>query len=118
MVIINDISMGVLHRRMKMRMAVGFGSFPTFMVMIVMETMDVFVLVGFLRVDVHQVRLVMLRPQHGSQDSKHQGTRTENQCCGFHAEVGSELTCDQIENQPTGVGQSELGGKIGGPIRR
>ena len=67
MVIINDISVGVAHRRM----AVGFGSFSTFMAMIVMETMDVFVLVGFLRVDVHQICFVMLRPQHGSQDSKH-----------------------------------------------
>ena len=77
--------------------------------------MDVFVLVGFFRVDVRQVRLVMLRPQRGS---KHQGARTENQRCGFHAEVGSKLTRDQIENQPTGMGQSELGGKICEPIRR
>jgi hypothetical protein len=35
-VIINDISVGVAHRLMTMRMAVGFGSFPTLMLMIVM----------------------------------------------------------------------------------
>ena len=103
MVIINDISVDVAHRLMTMRMAVWFGSFPAFMVMIMMEVMDVFVLVGFLRVDVYQVRLVMLRPQPGSQGSKHQGAHTESQSCGFHAEVRSKLTRDQIENQPTGM---------------
>jgi hypothetical protein len=66
-VIIDDIRVRVAHRPMAMRMAVGLGSFPTFMVMIVMGTVGVFVLVGFLRVGVHQHRLVTFRPQRGSQ---------------------------------------------------
>ncbi len=61
---------------MTVRMAVGFGSFPTFVVMIVMEAVGVFVLVGFLRVGVRQDRLVVLRPQRGSQGREHQDTRT------------------------------------------
>ena len=71
--IINDIPVRVAHRLMTMRMAVGLGSFPTFVVMIVMGTVGMFVLVDFLRVRVHQNRLVMLRPQRGSQGRKYQG---------------------------------------------
>ena len=104
MVIIDDIPVRMAHRLMTMRMAVGFGSFPTFVVMVVMGTVGVFVLVGFLRVGVHQDRIVMLRPQRGSQSSKHQDTCPENQRRGFHTEAGPELACNQIEDQPAGVG--------------
>jgi len=37
---------------MTVGMAVGFGSFPTFVTMIMMEIVDMFMLVEFLRVDV------------------------------------------------------------------
>jgi hypothetical protein len=73
-VIIDDIRVGVEYPPMTMRMAVGFGSFPTFVIMIVMKIVDVFVLVEFLRVGVHQNHLVMLWPQRGSQGRKYQDT--------------------------------------------
>ncbi len=62
MVIIDDIRVRVAYLPMAMRMVVGFGAFPTLVVMIVMGTVDVFVLVGFLRMGMHQDCLVMLRP--------------------------------------------------------
>jgi hypothetical protein len=51
-VIIYDKGVCVVHRLMTVWMAMGFGSFPTFVVMIVMEIVGVFVLVEFLRVGV------------------------------------------------------------------
>ncbi len=62
MVIIYDIGMCVAQRLMTVWMAMGFGSFPSFVVMIVMEIVGVFVLVEFLRVGVTQNRLVIFRP--------------------------------------------------------
>ena len=46
--IIDDIPVRMANRQMTMRMGVGFWAFTPFMVMIVMGTVSVFVLVGFL----------------------------------------------------------------------
>ncbi len=48
MVIIDNIGVSVAYWPMTMRMAVRFGSFPTFVVMIVMGAVAVFVLMVFL----------------------------------------------------------------------
>ncbi len=71
MVIVDDIGVSVAYRPMAMGMAVRFGSFPTFMVMIVMGAVGVFVLMVFRRVGVYQDRLVTFRPQGGSQGCEH-----------------------------------------------
>ena len=62
MVIIYDKGVRVAQRLMTVRMAMGFRSFPNFVVVIVMEIVSVFVLVEFLRVSVKQNILVMFRP--------------------------------------------------------
>ena len=89
---------------MIMRMAVRFSAFPTLVIMLVMRVVGVFVFMGFLRVSVQQNRFIMLRPQPGSQCRKYKDTRSENQRCSFHAEVGSEQSGHQVENQPAGMG--------------
>lgn len=62
MVIVNDETVRVLKRFMTVRMAVGFGSFPTVVVMLVMEIVGMFVLVEYFRVGVKQNCLVTFRP--------------------------------------------------------
>ena len=89
---------------MTMRMAVRFSAFPALVIMLVMGVVDVFVFMGFLRVGVQQNRFILLRPQPGSQSSKHQDTRSESQRCSLHAKVSSELSGHQVENQPAGMG--------------
>ena len=68
--VINDIGMRVDQRLMTMRMAMRFGTFPAFMVMLVVGVVSVFVFVKFLRVGVNEYCLVMFRPENSSQCGK------------------------------------------------
>ena len=118
MVVIDGIGMRVDQRSMTMSMAMRFGTFPAFVIMLVMGVVSVFVFVKFRRVGVNEHCLVMFRPENCSLGGKRQDTRAQQQCRQFHAKTDSKLARHQIENQPAGMGQSELGRKICRPIRR
>ena len=118
MVVVDDISVRMAYAAMMMGVTVGLGAFPAFMVVIVMTIVGVLVLVEVLRVTVHQERFIPAGPQYGGDNRKPQYTHTQNQCGRLHAEADSELSGEEIEDQPTGMGQGELSGKIGRPIRR
>ena len=85
MVIIDDIGVCVANRRVTMRMAMWFWSFPALVLMVVMNIMGVFVFVKFRWMFVNQVGLVLLWPYLGRQGSKQQDSRAQQQCSSFHA---------------------------------
>ena len=60
--IIDDIRMRMDLRSMMMGVTVRFGSRPAFMVMVVMEIVDMFMLVEHFRVRVGQNLVVAFRP--------------------------------------------------------
>ena len=116
--VVDDEAVGVTHRAMPVRMTVRFGAGRGLVLVVLVPSVAVHVLMDHFCVGVRQDLGVEFWPDLHRKGGEEQDAEAEHERRGGHAEMRAEQAGYRVEDEPAGVRQGELGGKVRGTVGR